>query len=119
MGFLNRSAAVVRPRRPYLEWALETDASDLAQQVYEDSQKNPHVYLLPQTETDEDRKEVQEGAWAALFEYELMAWHTDPEGWPQNRTMKMFFKWFDVTFCQTVEDITKDDLVDYDDVEEE
>ncbi len=43
MDLLNRSAAIVKPLRPYLEWARRDDAEGLAESVFENLRdEEPH-----------------------------------------------------------------------------
>ena len=46
MGMLNRSAVVIRPLQPYLDWAKQDDTTDIAERVFDDLRTAPHVYLL-------------------------------------------------------------------------
>ena len=48
MGAITRSAVIIRPLRPYLAWAKRDDTTDIAEQVFEDLRRAPHVYLLPE-----------------------------------------------------------------------
>ena len=50
MELLNRSAVIVKPLRPYLEWTKGDDAEGLAELVFESLRREPHVYLLPEYE---------------------------------------------------------------------
>ena len=36
------------PLPPYLAWAKRDDTTDIAEQVFEDLRRAPHVYLLPE-----------------------------------------------------------------------
>ena len=56
MGMLNRSAVVIRPLPPYLNWAKHDDTTDIAERVFEDLRTAPHVYLLPDFEDAESER---------------------------------------------------------------
>ncbi len=45
MEMLNRSAVIVKPRQPYLEWCRQDDAEGLAESVFETLHAEPTVYL--------------------------------------------------------------------------
>ncbi len=58
MGMLNRSAVVIRPLPPYLNWARHDDTTDIAERVFEDLRTAPHVYLLPEFKDAESAREA-------------------------------------------------------------
>ncbi|MEE4295603.1 MAG: hypothetical protein V2J20_03180 [Wenzhouxiangella sp.] len=90
MTSVNRSAVILRPGTPFIEWARNLDNSGLVPEV--DGEQT--VYLLPEFGDDFEMTEVLAGAYEALFEEELFGWHTDESAWPKNRTFKMFREWF-------------------------
>ncbi|MDA2926381.1 hypothetical protein MYX78_03960 [Acidobacteria bacterium AH-259-G07] len=71
---LNRSAVIVKPLRPYLEWAKTDDAEGLAESVFENLRREPHLYLLPEYEEPASQQEVLEEFWPILFEAMLEGW---------------------------------------------
>ena len=104
MGILNRSAVILRPRRPYLEWASSHGDREVAELTFDDLRDDPHVYLLPEVEDDQEPDVVLEAVWADLFEHELESWVMDEELWPQGRTYDMFCDWFEIQLCSMVDD---------------
>ena len=68
MGMLHRSAVVIRPLPPYLNWAKHDDTTDIAERVFEDLRTAPHVYLLPDVEDAESEREVLDDFWPELFQ---------------------------------------------------
>ena len=113
MDFINRSAVVLRPKRPYLEWARLDDAEGLAQSVFEALTHEPGVYLVPEWQEPEGMRRVLEEFWPALFDAMLNAWVTDQGLWPEGRTLEMFHEWFEVQTFDTVEDLYEDEAIDY------
>ena len=107
---LNRGVVMVKPKQPYLDWALGLDDSGLVPDTDEDR----NVYLIQSFESDEEAWEILETVYDSIFENELWGWHTDPAGWPQNRTLEMFRAWFDVELHSMVEDLCDDTFVDDD-----
>ncbi len=105
MGVLNRSAAVIKPRQPYLDWAKRDDTTGVAELVFETLRREPHVYLVPEHEDAESEQAVLEKYWPHLFEAMLAGWLTDERQWPKQRTRTMFQEWFDVQMCSVVEDL--------------
>jgi hypothetical protein len=47
MDMLNRSAIILRPKQPYLEWTRLDDKDGLAEAVFKTLHEEPTVYLLP------------------------------------------------------------------------
>ncbi len=105
MELLNRSVVIVKPLRPYLEWAKEDDAEGLAESVFENLRGEPHVYLLPEYEDPTAQKEVLEQSWPVLFEAMLEGWVTDEAFWPKDRTLEMFREWFEIQMSSMVQDL--------------
>ena len=106
---INRSAIIVKPKQPYLEWAKQDDAEGLAESVFESLRTEPHVYLLPEYEDPTSQQEVLEEFWPTLFEAMLAGWLRDPDCWPQKRTFEMFQEWFEIQMSSVVEDLYLDE----------
>ena len=68
MEILSRSAVIVKPRRPYLEWARRDDEEGLAESVFEGLRSEPTVYLVPEYEDPSSQQEVLGEFWPVLFE---------------------------------------------------
>lgn len=97
----NRSAILVSPKSPYIEWARGVDGSDVAP----DPKGERTVYLIPAHETPDEAKEILEKCFDAIFTRELWAWHTDESAWPQGRSLSMFKDWFEIGFNSMIEDL--------------
>ena len=67
---LNRAVLIVRPRQPFLDWAAQLDDSGLVPIV----ESEQTVYLIPQSENDNDAEKVLERVFAEVFECELFGW---------------------------------------------
>ena len=98
---LNRSALIVRPAEPYLEWARGLDDSG----IVPDPEDEQTVYLIPPVELPEDEEAVLKAVYKEVFERELFGWHTDESQWPKRRTYKMFLAWFKIEIHTIVEDL--------------
>ena len=115
MGVLNRSAVVIRPLPPYLDWAKQDDTTDIAERVFEDLRTAPHVYLVAEYEDAASADEVLDDFWPELFAAMLNCWLTDEQQWPTDRTREMFREWFDVQMYPVIEDLHGDEeLVELD-----
>ena len=113
LDILNRSAIVLRPNAPYLEWCKLDDAEGLAEDVFDTLRQEPCVYLVPDFEDDGEREEVLREFWPALFEAILSGWVTDENLWPKERTFEMFGEWFDVETYAMIVDSCLDETIDY------
>ncbi|MFO7769371.1 MAG: hypothetical protein R6W82_10520 [bacterium] len=103
MRVINRSAVVVRPKDPYLEWASGTD--EKAKETAHWMRDRAAVYLLPEDPTGREETPPLEGFYARIFEHELEAWHLDRSTWPGPRTLEMFHEWFEVVRESIVVDL--------------
>ena len=109
MDLVNRSAIIVKPKRPYLEWTKQDDTEGLAESVFESLHEEPHIYLVPEWEDDSSQQQVLEEFWPTLFEAMLAGWLTDPGSWPKKRTYEMFQDWFEIQMTSIVEDLYLDE----------
>jgi hypothetical protein len=88
---VKRSAMVVKPKMPYINWINETYPDDtISIDNYEDD-----VYLLPNFEENKQMENWLKKNFDQIFTDQLNQWYTGEEGWPQKRTIKMFKEWFD------------------------
>lgn len=111
---INRGALIIRPKKPYLDWAASLDDSGLLPNV----EGEQTVYLIPNWDTDKDAEVIIEQVFADLFENALLAWHTDESAWPANRDLKTFREWFSIEFHSIVEDLCDYELFDEDEESE-
>ena len=94
MDTLNRSAIVVRPKQPFLDWLHAADPTSgeisLANLIQE-----PTIYLIPECDTDEEVADVLRELCEEIFEEQLADWYTDTSTWPSDRSFEVFCQWFD------------------------
>jgi hypothetical protein len=104
MAMLNRSAVVVRPKQPYIDWSKQVfPESDLA---FDPSKPDAlPVFLLPDVAYSDDVTTLVEKNFRYFFEHWLGAWCTDESRWPKRRTRKMFKEWFDFSIHTWVDDV--------------
>ncbi len=98
---LNRAVLIVRPAKPFLEWAADLADSGLLPDVHGEQT----VYLVPEYESEAEQRQVLQEVFSEVFESELHGWHTDPSDWPQPRTLAMFRQWFLIEMHSVVEDL--------------
>jgi len=107
---INRSAVVVKPKQPYIDWASGLDDSGIVPNP--DTEQS--VYLIPPFDDDEHAKRILRKLYPVIFESELEAWHLLEAAWPQNRTYALFLKWFEVSFHSMVDDLGSGRILDDD-----
>ncbi len=105
---INRCAIIVRPAKPYLEWAAALDDSG----IVPDPDQEPSVYLIPEIDDEDDAWILIESAYDTIFEAELWSWHTDESAFPKNRTFAMFRRWFTITISSCIHDLCEGPLLD-------
>jgi len=89
---LNRAVLIVRFEQPFVDWVNAADPTPTDAITLAVANDDSSAYLLEV----EDTKELDE--WLALngdtlFEEVLNDWYTDPDLWPQDRSLAMFRKW--------------------------
>jgi len=105
---LNRAVLIVRPKQPFLDWALRLDDSGLVP----NASGEQTAYLVPEFEDDAEAQRVLKRVFAEVFERELFGWHTDKSAWPKSRTLAMFRRWFQIELHSVVEDLCAYELID-------
>jgi hypothetical protein len=103
MYSVNRSVAIVRLKSPYIKWAnsCSDDGREYSREYFE---KACTALLMPTYVTEKEARAYMTKIWEKIFEERLANWNTDETLWPQNRTQKMFWKWFGVEFYLRVFD---------------
>jgi hypothetical protein len=104
MDMINRSAIVVRPGQPFLEWLHRVDPTS-AHLRLEDLRREPSIYLLPEWGSNEEAREHLREVSAAIFEEQLNGWYRVPSVWPGDRDLNAFLRWFECSFHSMVVDL--------------
>ena len=110
MRELNRSAIVVTPKQPFLDWLHSADPSSSDLTLYDLGQE-PTIYLVRESESDEDFADCLRETFPVIFEDQLAGWWTDQSAWPPNRTLDTFQAWFDCQFHSMVLDLHHEPLI--------
>jgi hypothetical protein len=89
---LNRSVLIVRYQQPFVDWinAVEPDKPELI--TLEEARENSTAYLI-EVEDEEELSEWLDLNGGLLFEEELEGWYTDPQLWPQDRSLALLKQW--------------------------
>jgi hypothetical protein len=82
MLVLNRSAIVVKPKEPFLDWLHAADPSGRDLTLL-DLVREPIIYLIPECDTDDDVADVLHELCEEIFEEQLAGWYADPSTWPR------------------------------------
>ena len=107
---LNRSAVVVRPKQPFVDWLKSVEELDLPDMTLDQLEKT--LYLVPDYEDPEDAEKVLKKVCDEIFCRELAGWYTDEETWPHDRSLKVFKQWFDIEHFDVVEDVGRAPILD-------
>ena len=108
---LNRSAIVVRPRLPFLQWLHATDPTSVSLTL-DDLAREPTVYLVPECGDPEAEEECLAGVFHTIFENQLDGWWRDRTTWPTPLSLATFKRWFDCPFHSMLLDLTDEPLID-------
>ena len=106
---INRSLLLALDKQPYATWANSFD-DDGPRLNLAEYRKDSNAYLVVDYAETGDARELVELYWDEIFEHELNAWMRDPSTWPSDRTLKMFWQWFDVEFASMVFDLGEEPL---------
>lgn len=103
---LNRSAVLIIPKQPFLEWLrfADPESDDL---TLENLQAYPNVYLIPECEEDQDVEKQLRRFCTTIFEEQLDAWIVDDTTWPIDRSFDVFTRWFAISFHSEVLDLVE------------
>ena len=85
MVTLNRSAIVVKPEQPFLDWLHAADPTSLELTLL-NLVREPTIYLIPECDTNEDVAEVLRELCDETFEEQLAGWYTDTSNWLRETT---------------------------------
>ncbi|RXZ42140.1 hypothetical protein [Crenobacter cavernae] len=110
MYFVDRSVAVVKPKEPFMAWLNAVPGNDM-DLTLDSLRADCTVILLPEFAEPEEAVGYVDEIFEQLFKMELASWYEDEALWPQQRTLKTFWEWFDVEIHSTVIDSVDDDIV--------
>src|SRR3954452_18018334 len=108
METINRSALLVKPAQPFLEWLQRVDPTS-AHLTLGDLALEPTIYLLQEWESEEALQHLAEVS-IEIFEEQLNGWYRVPSVWPAARDLRAFLLWFDCSFHSLVVDLCDERL---------
>ena len=106
---INRTAIMVMPGQPFLDWLHRADPTSNELSL-EDLRREPAVYLLPECENQEEARECPEEVCGRIFEEQLKGWCRVPSSWPSRRDLDAFDRWFEWGSHSMVVDLCDDPL---------
>ena len=101
---INRAALLLKYKEPIINWINEADPVEEDPGLSLDViNQDRTVYLISDEHGD---SQASLDSWIkhnfkTMFEYELEGWYTDERLWPKERTLELFYEWFDIE-CHTV-----------------
>jgi hypothetical protein len=110
MTTINRTAIIVMPGQPFLEWLHGADPTSRELSL-EDLRREPTVYLLPECENAEEAREFLAEVCSEIFEEQLNGWYRVPSSWPMVRDLNAFDQWFEYRFHSMLVDTCDDPLL--------
>ena len=109
MKTINRSALVVKPAQPFLDWLHRVDPNS-TDVTLDDLILEPTIYLLPEWDTEDEALQLLAEVSNEIFEEQLNGWYRVPPVWPAARDLKTFLLWFDCSFHSMVADVSDEHL---------
>jgi len=104
MQVINRTAVVIRPKQPFVDWLNSIPDEDI-DFTLERVSKDNITYLIPEYDNPDEALACIKEIYSYIFKFELFGWYTDEEPWPKNRTWKMFQEWFEIEINSEVFDL--------------
>jgi hypothetical protein len=109
METINRSAIVVKPAQPFLDWLHRVDATS-ADLTLEDRRLEPTIYLLSEYENEDEALEYLREVCNEIFEEQLNGWYRVPSAWPRQRDPAAFRQWFEWSLHSMIIDLCRDPI---------
>lgn len=114
MDLINRSAIVVKPGQPFLDWLHRVDPTSV-HLTLDDLRREPTIYLLPECESEAEALEYLREVSNEIFEEHLDGWYRVPSEWPTNRDLTVLRRWFECSFHSMIVDLC-DEPIDHEEL---
>ena len=109
MQSVNRTAVVIKPKQPFVDW-LNSVPGEKSDYTLEKMSPEHTTYLIPEFFGPDEALACVKKIYSYIFEYELFGWYTDEELWPKKRTWEIFQKWFDIEMNSEVYDMVDGEI---------
>ena len=104
MKRLKRTAVIVIPKQPYIDWANSLEEGGV--KIGVDYTPEHTIYLVEDiTSYMVDTVEIIKPHFEFIFEEELNSWHRLVSNWPPNRDLDTFLEWFEVEIHSLILDL--------------
>src|SRR5579872_1122324 len=107
---LNRTALVVQPKQPFLDWLHGVDPKS-HHLTLDELRDDATVYLLPESDSEAAWTEQLRAQYRDIFNEQLDGWFRDQTTWPTPATFKVFTDWFYIESHSMVIDMAKKPLL--------
>jgi len=104
---VNRMVAVLKPKKPYLDWINSLPGMDKTPVTFEDLNRECSCCLLPEYDDNEQGREFILKNSQKIFEVELGAWDNSGEDWPEKLDRRLFKEFFDIEVHSELIDLMK------------
>jgi hypothetical protein len=104
MQRINRAAAIIKPKQPFVDWLNSLPDDDRVYTLEELSEDNL-TFLIPEADSPEEAMGYIRKKYNLIFEWELWGWVTAEEWWPAKRDWKVFKEWFEIEINSEVFDL--------------
>ncbi len=109
MYTINKSAAIVRPKQPFMDWVNRLPDADTEREVtLADFGSDCAVILIPEYDSEKEARKYIDRIALEILENELYGWCTHEPWWPKKRSRKMFLEWFDVELHSEIIDFSNE-----------
>lgn len=109
MYFVDRALAVLKPKQAFVDWLNAVPDNDVYLSL-ESIRSDCTSILIPEYNEPEEAINYIDEIYERLFELELSSWYEDRSLWPQDRSLKVFWEWFDVELSSILIDTVDQDL---------
>jgi hypothetical protein len=107
MYLIDRTAAVVRIKKPFLDWVNSLPGKPRL--TLKALNRENHVFLLPEHDTEEELDLIIQELYPYVCQIEVNSFCRDQTLWPQ-MNYDTFLKWFDLQVHSMVFDPYKDTI---------
>ena len=107
MKTINRTAILVTPKQPYIDWANSFDDDG---PKFDEEATITTAFLIPDSYDEFNYQSWLEENYLGIFKQELDAWMQAPESWPQKVTYQLFREWFEVRVAVELIDLGEEPL---------
>jgi hypothetical protein len=104
MQSVNRTAVIIRPKQPFVDW-LNSIPGESTDNTLEKISRENTTFLIPEFDYPKDSLAYVKKNYSYLFEFELFGWYMAEELWPKKRTWKIFQEWFEIEINSSVFDL--------------